>query len=34
MGTPVGVNAVLAIGWCAVIALVGYFWARAAFNRS
>ncbi|RKT82299.1 ABC-2 type transport system permease protein [Saccharopolyspora antimicrobica] len=34
MGTPVGANGMLAVGWCAVIALVGYLWARAAFNRA
>jgi ABC-2 type transport system permease protein len=34
MGTPIGDNAVLAVSWCAVIGLVGYVWARAAFGRS
>ncbi|MGP4019283.1 ABC transporter permease [Saccharopolyspora sp. 5N708] len=34
MGTPIGADAVLAIGWCVAIALVGYLWARAAFNRA
>jgi ABC-2 type transport system permease protein len=29
-----GDSAVLAVGWCAVIGLVGYVWARAAFGRS
>jgi ABC-2 type transport system permease protein len=32
-GTPIGNSAVLAIAWCAGIALVGYLWARALFNR-
>jgi ABC-2 type transport system permease protein len=34
MGTPIGDSAVLAVSWCAVIALVGYVWARAAYGRS
>ncbi|MDA3649514.1 ABC transporter permease [Saccharopolyspora indica] len=34
MGTPVGVDGMLAVGWCAAIALGGYLWARAAFNRA
>jgi ABC-2 type transport system permease protein len=33
MGTPLGANAVLALVWCVAIALAGYLWARAAFNR-
>ena len=33
MGTPIGNSAVLAVGWCAAITLVGFFWARALFNR-
>jgi ABC-2 type transport system permease protein len=33
MGTPIGNNAVLAIAWCAGITLVGFFWAKALFNR-
>jgi ABC-2 type transport system permease protein len=32
-GTPVGSSAILAIAWCAGITLVGYFWARALYNR-
>jgi ABC-2 type transport system permease protein len=32
-GTPIGNSAVLAIAWCTGIALVGYLWARALFNR-
>uniref|UniRef100_A0AAU2JT79 Transport permease protein n=1 Tax=Streptomyces sp. NBC_00049 TaxID=2903617 RepID=A0AAU2JT79_9ACTN len=32
MGTPVGHNGVIAIAWCVVIALTGYFWARAGFR--
>jgi ABC-2 type transport system permease protein len=30
---PVGNTAYLALAWCAVIALTGYLWARAAFRR-
>jgi ABC-2 type transport system permease protein len=33
LGTPIGNRAVIAIAWCVVIALVGYLWARAAYNR-
>jgi ABC-2 type transport system permease protein len=33
MGTPMGASPVLALGWSAVIALGGYLWARALFNR-
>ncbi len=33
MGTPIGNSAVLAVAWCAGITLVGYLWARAAYNR-
>ena len=33
MGSPIGNSAVLAIAWCAGIALVGYLWAKALFKR-
>jgi ABC-2 type transport system permease protein len=33
MGTPIGTNGVLAIGWCVVIAVLSYFWARRSFYR-
>lgn len=33
MGTPIGDNAMLAVGWCAVITLGGYLWARKLYNR-
>jgi ABC-2 type transport system permease protein len=33
MGTGIGANGWLAVGWCAVITAVGYLWARRAFNR-
>jgi ABC-2 type transport system permease protein len=32
-GAPVGNTVYLALAWCAVIALTGYLWARAAFRR-
>ena len=33
MGTPIGHSGLLAVAWCAVMALGGYLWARAAFAR-
>jgi ABC-2 type transport system permease protein len=33
LGSPIGNNALLAIAWCAGIALVGYLWARTLFKR-
>jgi ABC-2 type transport system permease protein len=30
---PIGHNAWVALGWCAVIALVGYLWSKKLFNR-
>jgi ABC-2 type transport system permease protein len=33
-GTPIGDSGWLAVGWCVVIALIGYLWARALFNRN
>lgn len=33
LGTPIGNSAVLAIAWCAAIALVGYLWAKKLYNR-
>ncbi|MCE6997302.1 ABC transporter permease [Saccharothrix sp. S26] len=33
MGTPIGTNGTLAIGWCAVIAGGGYLWSRKLYNR-
>jgi ABC-2 type transport system permease protein len=32
LGTPIGRSAVVALGWCALIALVGYVWARRLYN--
>jgi ABC-2 type transport system permease protein len=33
LGAPIGKNFIIAVVWCVVIALVGYFWALAAYNR-
>ena len=33
MGTAIGTSALLAVGWCAVIGLVGYRWALKLYNR-
>jgi ABC-2 type transport system permease protein len=33
LGTPIGDSGVLAVAWCAVLALAGYLWARAVFRR-
>lgn len=33
LGTPIGNSAVVAVAWCLVIAVGGYGWARAAYNR-
>ena len=32
-GNPSGGYMAAALGWCAGIALVGYLWSRATFNR-
>jgi len=32
-GAPIGHSGVLAVAWCAALALAGYLWARALFNR-
>lgn len=34
LGTPIGNSAILAVAWCVVLALAGYLWARAIYNRS
>jgi ABC-2 type transport system permease protein len=34
LGAPIGNNAVLAVAWCVGLALVGYLWARAVYNRN
>jgi ABC-2 type transport system permease protein len=33
LGTPIGNSAIIATAWCIAIALVGYLWARVAYNR-
>ncbi|MBB5807937.1 ABC-2 type transport system permease protein [Saccharothrix ecbatanensis] len=33
MGTPIGNNAFIALGWCVVIGLGGYLWSKKLFNR-
>jgi ABC-2 type transport system permease protein len=33
LGTPIGNTAIIAIAWCAGIALLGYLWARKLFSR-
>jgi ABC-2 type transport system permease protein len=33
LGAPISKSFIIAIAWCVVIALVGYFWARVAYNR-
>ena len=33
LGTPIGNNAIIAVAWCAGIALSGYLWARKLFSR-
>jgi ABC-2 type transport system permease protein len=33
MGTPIGNDAWVALGWCAVIGLSGYLWSKRLFNR-
>ncbi|TFD47333.1 ABC transporter permease [Cryobacterium frigoriphilum] len=33
LGTPLGVNPVLAVGWCLVIVLIGYVWSAANYDR-
>ena len=32
-GTPIGNSAILAVGWCAAITLLGYLWSRKLFSR-
>jgi ABC-2 type transport system permease protein len=33
LGTPIGHNAIIAVAWCAGIALLGYVWARRLYIR-
>jgi ABC-2 type transport system permease protein len=34
MGTPIGAEAAFAVGWCVVIGLGGYLWAKRRYNRA
>jgi ABC-2 type transport system permease protein len=34
LGTPIGNSAVLAVGWCVAISVVGYLWAGRLYDRS
>lgn len=33
MGTPIDNSALLATGWCVLITLGGYLWAKKLYNR-
>jgi ABC-2 type transport system permease protein len=33
LGTPLGWNPVFALGWCVVIAIAGYAWSMALYER-
>ncbi|MDQ6836780.1 MAG: ABC transporter permease, partial [Actinomycetota bacterium] len=33
LGGPIANSAIMAVAWCAGIALVGFLWARVAFDR-
>jgi ABC-2 type transport system permease protein len=33
LGSAIGNQALIAIAWCAAISLIGFFWARARFDR-
>ncbi len=33
MGTPIGNNGPLAVGWCGIITVGGYLWSKKLFNR-
>ena len=34
LGTPIGDSGVVAVGWCVVISVVGYLWARRLYDRN
>ncbi len=34
LGTPLGMNPALAVGWCAAIVVVGYLWSTAIYERT
>jgi ABC-2 type transport system permease protein len=33
MGTPIGASGAIAVGWCVVLTVLGYLWAKRLFNR-
>ncbi|MFB7054714.1 ABC transporter permease [Streptomyces vinaceus] len=33
LGTEIGVNGWLALGWCLALSVLGYFWSKAVFDR-
>ncbi|MFI5671146.1 ABC transporter permease [Streptomyces sp. NPDC051704] len=33
LGTEIGVNGWLALGWCLALSVLGYFWSKSAFDR-
>ncbi len=33
LGTPIGDAGVLSVGWCVLISVVGYLWARRLYDR-
>jgi len=33
LGTPIGLSWLLALGWCAILSLVGYLWAMRLYER-
>ncbi|WP_130176707.1 ABC transporter permease [Cryobacterium sp. SO1] len=33
LGTPIGWNALLALGWCVVITIIGYAWSMVIYER-
>jgi ABC-2 type transport system permease protein len=33
LGTPIGNSGVLAVGWCVLISIAGYLWARKLYDR-
>jgi ABC-2 type transport system permease protein len=33
LGNPIGNSALLAVGWCVILTVAGYLWAKKLFNR-
>jgi ABC-2 type transport system permease protein len=33
LGTPIGNNGYLAVGWCVVLTAIGYAWAKSLYNK-